>query len=177
MGSQNSKLYLESMNNPKADNPFLNMNQNGPHLSQGSTILKPNFHTNANCPTYSASTQDNVSKRNSSYAESSNILSSIKIKNLQTSIKIRYYKYNLQMAFPCTKSFYNRKFYKLEELHSNEKSRSRIRDSPSKECFYLSLLEKKNSNCLLDFTNINLLSMGSGNILQKTKLILILITT
>lgn len=74
MGSQNAKLYLESPN-PKQENPFLNMNYNGPHLSGGSTILKPNYHTNTNIQNFSASTQDNASKRNSSYAESSNISS------------------------------------------------------------------------------------------------------
>jgi len=71
MGSQNSKIQIDSVN-LKSDNPFLQSNfVNGQHLSGGSTVLKPNYHTNTNYPNFSASTQDNTSKRNSSYAEGS----------------------------------------------------------------------------------------------------------
>ena len=71
MGSQNSKLQMDAIN-LKSDNPFLHSNLgNDPHLSGGSSILKPSFHTNTNYPNFSASTQDNASKRNSSYAEGS----------------------------------------------------------------------------------------------------------
>ena len=71
MGSQNSKLQMDAIN-LKSDNPFLHSNLgNGPHLSGGSSVLKPSFHTNTNYPNFSASTQDNASKRNSSYAEGS----------------------------------------------------------------------------------------------------------
>lgn len=71
MGSQNSKLQMDAIN-LKSDNPFLHSTLgNGPHLSGGSSVLKPSFHTNTNYPNFSASTQDNASKRNSSYAEGS----------------------------------------------------------------------------------------------------------
>ena len=67
MGSQNSKLHMDSLNQ-KQDNPMLHMNfGNGPHLS-GNTILKPNYRTNTTLQNFSASTQDNASKRNSSYS-------------------------------------------------------------------------------------------------------------
>lgn len=75
MGSQNSKLQMDSLNQ-KQDNPMLHMN--GPLLS-GNTILKPNYHTNTTFQNFSASTQDNASKRNSSYsyAESTSLSSEI----------------------------------------------------------------------------------------------------
>lgn len=71
MGSQNSKMQLDTTNF-KSENPFLHTGYvNGSHFSGGSSILKPNYKTNANQPNFSASTQDNASKRNSSYAEGS----------------------------------------------------------------------------------------------------------
>ena len=82
MGSQNTKLQIDSVTH-KPDNPLLHLNYvNGGHLSGGgSTILKPTYHTNTNFQNFSASTQDNTSKRNSSYAESSTMTSLQNIKN------------------------------------------------------------------------------------------------